>query len=263
MLLQQIEKLGDNALYVVERTGLMGVFLASCLAKAVTPPYRWFPILKQVHFIGARSTIVIIVAGLFTGMVVALQFYDSLVRFGAVAMLGAAVALGLIRELAPVLTALVVIGRVGSAICAEIGIMRSDEQIDALECMAVDPYRYLIVPKLVAGLIAVPVLTLIFSVIGIAGGWFVGVVMFGVSEAAYFQGMYETVVWDDIEMGLVKSFFFGLLIVWVAAGKGYFLHLERNGSFGAEGVSHTTTDAVVISIIGVLVADYLISALML
>ena len=110
----------------------MGVFIASCLTRAVTPPFRWFPILKQIHFIGARSTIVILVAGLFTGMVVALQFYDSLVRFGAVAMLGAAVALGLIRELAPVLTALVIIGRVGSAICAEIGIMRSDEQIDAL-----------------------------------------------------------------------------------------------------------------------------------
>jgi len=263
MLRQQIERLGDNALYTVERTGLMGVFIASCLAKAVTPPYRLYPIMKQLHFIGVRSTVMVLVAGLFTGMVVGLQFYDSLVRFGAVAMLGAAVALGLIRELAPVLTALVIIGRVGSAICAEIGIMRSDEQIDALDCMAIDPYRYLIVPKLVASLIAVPILTLLFSVIGIAGGWFVGVVLFGVSEAAYFGGMYDTVVMDDIEMGLVKSLVFGLLMVWIAAGKGYFLHLQRNSAFGAEGVSHTTTDAVVISIIGVLVADYIISALML
>ena len=205
----------------------------------------------------------ILVAGAFTGMVVALQFYDTLVRFGSVAMLGSAVALGLIRELGPVLSALVVIGRAGSAICAEIGIMRSDAQIDALECMAIDPYKYLIVPKLLGGIIAVPALTMMFIVVGVFGGWFVGVVLFGVSEAAYFQGMYETVVWHDIEMGLVKSFVFGLIIVWVATAKGFFLHLDRSGVFGAEGVSRTTTDAVVVSTIGVLVTDYLISAIML
>ncbi len=258
-----IEKLGDQALYFVELWGQLGMFLLTALGKALQPPYRLFPITRQIHFIGARSTLVILVAGAFTGMVVALQFYDTLVRFGSVAMLGSAVALGLIRELGPVLSALVVIGRAGSAICAEIGIMRTDQQIDALECMAIDPYKYLIVPKIIAGIIAVPALTMMFIVIGIFGGWFVGVVLFGVSEAAYFQGMYETVVWHDVQMGVVKSFVFGLIIVWVATARGFFLHLDRSGVFGAEGVSRTTTNAVVFSTIGVLVADYLISAVML
>jgi phospholipid/cholesterol/gamma-HCH transport system permease protein len=258
-----LEKLGSDSLYFVAQAGLMGIFLFKTLAKVVTPPYRLYPIVKQVHFIGARSLLVIVVAGAFTGMVVALQFYDTLVRFGAVALLGSAVALSLIRELGPVLTALVVVGRAGSSICAEIGIMRTEEQIDALECMAIDPYRYLMLPKLVAGVVALPLLNSIFIVVGVFGGYFVGVMLFGVSEAAYFQGMYDTVLWDDIEMGLVKSLAFGLLIVWIAAAKGYFLHLDRSGAFGPEGVSRTTTAAVVLSTISILVADYLISSVML
>lgn len=257
-----IERLGDNALYFVERVGLLGVFLLTAAAKALKPPYRLFPVIKQIHFIGARSTLVILVAGAFTGMVVALQFYDTLVRFGSVAMLGSAVALSLVRELGPVLSALVVIGRAGSAMTAEIGIMRTDHQLDALECMAIDPYRYLIVPKILGGLIAVPALTMIFIVVGIVGGWFVGVVMFGVSEAAYFQGMYETAEWPDVRMGVIKSIVFGLLIVWISTAQGFFLHLDRSGVFGAEGVSRATTNAVVFCTISVLVADYLISALM-
>lgn len=262
-MFRAIERLGDRALYFIELWGQMGLFLLTTLASLLRPPYQLQPILKQIHFIGARSTLVILVAGVFTGMVVALQFYDTLVRFGSVAMLGSAVALALIRELGPVLSALVVIGRAGSAICAEIGIMRNDEQIDALECMAIDPYKYLIAPRILGGLIAVPALTMIFIVVGIFGGWFVGVVLFGVSEAAYFHGMYDTVVWHDVWMGVVKSFVFGLIIVWVATVRGFFLHLDRSGVFGAEGVSRTTTNAVVFSTIGVLVSDYLISAVML
>lgn len=262
-MFRAIERLGDRTLYFVERWGQMGLFLFTTLVSILRPPYQLRPVLKQIHFIGARSTLVILVAGAFTGMVVALQFHDTLVRFGSVAMLGSAVALALIRELGPVLSALVVIGRAGSAICAELGIMRSDEQIDALECMAIDPYKHLIVPRILAGLIAVPALTMIFIVVGIFGGWFVGVVLFGVNEAAYFHGMYETVVWHDVWMGVVKSFVFGLIIVWVATVRGFLLHLDRSGVFGAEGVSRATTNAVVASTIGVLVSDYLISAVML
>ncbi len=258
-----IERLGGGFIRFIEQMGLMGLFLFTSIKKALAPPYQLFPIIKQIHFIGARSTLVILVAGSFTGMVVALQFYDTLVRFGSVAMLGSAVALGLIRELGPVLSALVVIGRAGSSICAEIGIMRTDEQIDSLECMAIDPYKFLIVPRMIAGLLAVPALTMLFIFVGIFGGWFVGVVLFGVNEAAYFQGMYHTVVWHDIEMGLVKSIIFGLIIIWVATAKGFLMHLDENGAFGSEGVSRTTTNAVVISTIGILIADYLISAIML
>ena len=260
---RQIERLGDLALYYLEQAGLMTLLLLRAMYGMAQPPYRLFPIVRQIHFIGARSWLVIVVAGGFTGMVVALQFYDTLVRFGTVSLLGSAVGLSLIRELGPVLTALMVIGRAGSAICSEIGIMRTGEQIDALECMAIDPHKYLIGPKLIAGILSVPLLTALFDVVGLFGGYLVGVKLFGVSEGAYFQGMADTVVWNDIQMGLTKSLAFGLLIAWIASAKGYFLHLDRSGVFGAEGVSRMTTNAVVLSSIVVLFTDYLISSIML
>lgn len=258
-----IEKLGYETLGFLETAGRMGLFLGRALASIFSKQFKLFPVVRQVHFIGVRSVFVILFTGAFTGMVLGLQGYYTLRKFGSEGFLGSAVALSLIRELGPVLTALMVIGRAGSAMCAEVGIMRNSEQIDALECMAVDPYRYLIVPKLLAGIIALPLLTAIFDVIGIFGGYLVGVGLFGVNEGAYFQGMYASVVWADIEMGLVKSLVFGLLLVWICTCKGFFLHLEQTGGFGAEGVSRTTTDAVVLSSVSVLVWDYLISALLL
>ena len=247
----------------VAALGRLGLFLAEVALHVAKPWRQWRVTLNQLHFIGARSMTVIAVAGGFVGMVVALQFYDTLVRFGSVSLLGAAVGLSLIRELAPVLTALIVIGRAGSAMCAEIGIMRSDNQIDALECMAIDPYGYLIAPRFIATVIAVPLLTAIFNVIGIIGGWFVGVVIFGLSEGAYFVGISDSIVWDDVLMGLVKSLSFGVIIVWICTGRGFLLHLDHRPAFGAEGVSRTTTDAVVSASIAVLFADYIISAVML
>lgn len=247
----------------VATLGRLGLFLVEVAIHVARPWRQWRATLKQLHFIGARSLTVIAVAGGFVGMVVALQFYDTLVRFGSVSLLGAAVGLSLIRELAPVLTALIVIGRAGSAMCAEIGIMRSDNQIDAVECMAIDPYAYLIAPRFIATLIAVPLLTAIFNVIGIVGGWFIGVVIFGLSEGAYFVGISDSVVWDDVLMDLVKAVSFALIIVWICTGRGFLLHLDYRPAFGAEGVSRTTTDAVVAASIAVLFADYIISALML
>jgi len=258
-----IEKLGGNTLYFTEQVGRMGLFLGVCLISFLRPPYRLFPIIRQIHFIGARSMFVILVTGAFTGMVLGLQGYYTLARFGSEELLGSAVALGLIRELGPVLTALMVIGRAGSAICAEIGIMRNSEQIDSLECMAIDPYKFLIVPKIVAGIVSLPLLTFIFDVVGIFGGYLVGVLLLGVNEGGYFQGMYDSVLWQDVEMGIVKSFVFGLLIVWLTAAKGFYLHLERDGAYGPEGVSRITTNAVVLASVTILVWDYLISAIML
>lgn len=247
----------------LERLGRAGIFLAVGLWRLLTPPYRLYPILKQIHFIGARSLLVIAVSGTFVGMVVALQFHDTLVRFGAVGLLGAAVGLSLLRELGPVLTALVVIGRAGSAICAEISIMRNEHQIDALECMAIDPLRYLIAPRFAAAMISVPLLTCIFVTVGIAGGYFVGVILFGVSPGSYLGGMYDAVLWWDLVMGGVKSIVFALLFIWIAAAKGFFLHLDPAGAAGSEGVSRVTTEAVVLSSIAVLCADYLVSAIIL
>jgi len=258
-----IAVLGRETLHVLEVSGRFGIFLLTSLFCALLPPYKIAPIVRQIHFIGAQSLFVIAFTGLFTGMVLSLQGYYTLAKFGSVGFLGAAVSLSLIRELGPVLGALMVVGRAGSAMCAEVGIMRNSEQIDALECMAIDPYKYLIVPKLVAGLIAMPLLTCVFDVVGIFGGFLVGVELFGVSAGSYFQGMYSSVAWNDIEMGLIKSVVFGLLLVWICAAKGYFLHLERGGGFGAEGVSRTTTSAVVLASVSVLVWDYLISAVLL
>jgi phospholipid/cholesterol/gamma-HCH transport system permease protein len=258
-----IEKLGDATLRHLETAGRMGVFLAKTLGSVFSRPFKVYPVVRQIHFIGARSVFVILFTGAFTGMVLGLQGYYTLRKFGSEGFLGSAVALSLVRELGPVLTALMVIGRAGSAMCAEVGIMRNSEQIDALECMAIDPYRYLIVPKLLAGILILPLLTAIFDVIGIFGGYVVGVGLFGVNQGAYFEGMYASVVWADVEMGLVKSLVFGLLLVWISTCKGFFLHLEQSGGFGAEGVSRTTTDAVVLSSVSVLVWDYLISAIML
>lgn len=248
---------------LVRGTGRSGLFLVNGIWRIITPPYRLFPVIKQLYFIGARSLLVISVSGIFVGMVVALQFYDTLLRFGSVALLGAAVGLSLIRELGPVLTALIIIGRAGSAICAEISIMRNEQQIDALECMAIDPYRYLIAPRLLAALIAVPLLTGIFISVGVAGGYFVGVLLFEVSPGSYLGGMYDSVLWRDIIMGVVKSFVFGLIMIWVATSKGFHLHLIRGDHHGSEGVSKVTTDAVVLASISVLFADYILSAIIL
>tara|TARA_B100001245_G_C22860955_1_gene413985 strand:- start:628 stop:1413 length:786 start_codon:yes stop_codon:yes gene_type:complete len=245
------------------RLGVAGIFLYETIQSLFIPPYSLNLLLKQILFVGARSILVIIIAGLFVGMVIALQFYDTLVRFGSVSLLGSAVGLSLIRELGPVLTALMVIGRTGSAMCAEIGIMRVDNQIDALECMGIDPYRYLISPRILAGVFCVPILTAIFIVVGIFGGYFVGVILFDVSAGSYFQNMNDTVLNRDLLMGFIKSIIFGLLIVWISCEKGFNLHLDKNGAYGSEGVSRVTTEAVVIASITILFSDYLLSALML
>ena len=260
---QAIEGLGDMVLHRLERLGMLTIFLFNCLLRVFFPPYKLRPIVEQIHFIGARSWFVIVFSGVFTGMVLALQGHHTLQRFASVDLLGSVVSVGLIRELGPVLTALLVIGRAGSAMCAEIGIMRSTEQIDALECMAIDPYKYLLAPKFVGAMLSLPILTSMFDVAGIFGGYLSGVVIFGVSHGAYFQGMYETTVWNDVQMGLVKSCVFGLLIVWIACAKGYLLHRERVPAFGAEGVSRVTTSAVVLSSVAILVADYAVAAVLL
>ncbi len=215
-------------------------------------------LLAQLHRIGARSLPVIAVAGVFTGMVIAVQFFDTLVRFGSRGLLGTAVGLSLIRELGPVLTALITIGRAGSASCAEMAIMRTDQQIDAIECMAIDPYAYLLAPRLLAFLIALPLLTAIFEVFGVCGGLAVAVASFGESPTLTLANMADGVLTRDLLMSLFKSGVFGLLIGWLCLGKGYF----SAGQSGAEGVSRTTTDAVVVASLAVLFTDYVLTALL-
>ena len=257
-----IEAIGSRGIGYIQNIGEMGVFLFRSIFGIFSPPYKLSPILKQLSVIGANSFFVIFFTGAFIGMVLGLQGYHSLRQFGSEGALGSVVALSLIRELGPVVTALMVTGRAGSAMCAEMGIMRMSEQIDALDCMAINPYRYLISPKLVAGIIALPLLTAIFDIIGIIGGYLVGVVLLGVNSGAYFVGMENSVKFDDIYMGLVKSLSFGLLIIWICTFEGFFVH-KKNCGFGAEGVSNATTSAVVLSSVSILVWDYLITAVLL
>jgi phospholipid/cholesterol/gamma-HCH transport system permease protein len=190
-------------------------------------------------------------------MVLGLQGYYTLTKFGSEGMLGAAVALSLIRELGPVLAALMVTGRAGSAITAEIGIMRITEQIDALETMALDPFKYLVTPKFIAAMISLPLLCAIFDVIGIYGGWLVGVKLLGVNPGAYFYEMEKAVVWRDVYSGFLKSFSFGVIIAWIGCYKGYY------AGHGAEGVSKATTESVVLTSVIILVWDYFLTSVLL
>jgi len=241
----------------------MGRFLVMAVFGIFKRPFRFREAVRQTRIIGADSFAVIFFTAAFTGMVLGLQGYYTLRKFGSEGALGSAVALSLIRELGPVLTALMVTGRAGSAMCAEIGIMRISEQIDALECMAIDPFRYLITPKFLATLVSIPVLTLMFNVVGIFGGYLAGVVLLGVNPGAYFSGMEQSVVNQDINMGVIKSLVFALLVVWICTGRGYFVQLIRGAGFGAEGVSRVTTQAVVLSSISILIWDYLLTAILL
>jgi len=177
-------------------------------------------------------------------------------KFGAEALLGPAVALSLIRELGPVTSALMVTGRAGSALAAEIGIMRISEQIDAIEVMALNPYRYLIVPNLLAGIISFPLMASIFNVVGIYGGYLVGVQLLGVSEGGYFGEMITFINMEEIRIGLYKSLSFGLIVTWICCYKGFYT------KYGAEGVSKATTEAVVTSSILILVWDYFLTSVL-
>jgi len=251
-----IRKLGAVSLLDLKRVGRMGLFLAKAFFYASTLPLKFSNLLKQIQFIGFQSMLVIFLTGAFAGMVLSLQGFYTLNRFGSAALLGPMVALSLIKELGPVLTALMVTGRAGSAITAEIGIMRISEQIDALELMGLNPFRYLVVPKLLAGIIVLPLLTAIFNVVGIFGGYLVGGKLLGVSAGIYFGEMANYVDMQDILGGIYKSLTFGVLITWVCCYKGYY------SGFGAEGVSKATTQAVVISSVLILIWDYFMTSVM-
>ena len=261
-MIKLIRNLGRYGIEWICELGRMTIFLGNVLTGAFSPPGKFFSSVKQMQFIGNRSLAVISLTGAFSGMVLGLQGYYTLSKFGSEGLLGSAVSVSLITELGPVLTALMVTGRAGSAICAEIGIMRIEEQIEALECMAINPYSYIISPKLIACLLVLPFLTAIFDVVGIAGGYAVGVWLMGVNPGAFIWGMKNSVLNHDIWMGFVKSFFFALLIIWICTYKGFWAG-TKPGSFGAEGVSKSTTEAVVLSSVMVLVADYIITSLMM
>lgn len=235
----------------------MAIFLAQTFVVTFQRPFKLRLFFKQIRFFGSKSVLVIALTGAFTGMVLALQLYYTLRKFGSEALLGPAIALSLIRELGPVLSALMVTGRAGSALSAEIGIMRITEQIDALVSMALNPFRYLIVPNITAALVAFPLLTAIFDVVGIFGGYVVAVKLLGLSEGTYFSQIDTFVDFEDVKIGLYKSLCFGLIVSWICCFKGF------NAGYGAEGVSRATTEAVVLSSVLILIGDYFVGSVFL
>jgi phospholipid/cholesterol/gamma-HCH transport system permease protein len=257
-----IAALGRQGLALVGEMGAMTLFLLHGLSHMLSSPKQIPKVIQQVYIIGATSFFLIALIGLFVGMVLGLQGYYTLTKFGSEGFLGSAVALSLIRELAPVLTAIMITGRAGSAMAAEIGVMRITDQIDALEVMDIDSMAYLVSPRITASLISFPLLTAVFTVIGILGGYATGVLMLGINEGIYFSRIEGSVVWADIVGCFSKSIVFALIVVAVSCYKGYFAHMRSDG-MGPAAVGNATTSAVVLSCILLLVADYALTSFLL
>jgi phospholipid/cholesterol/gamma-HCH transport system permease protein len=252
-----VAELADSGRELAEKWGRFTVFTARL--GAVTPRALLRPrlLLEQVHNTGALSLVIIMLSGLFVGMVLGLQGFDLLRRFGSTESLGSAVALGLLRELGPVVTALLFAGRAGTALTSEIGLMSATDQLAAMEMMAVDPVRRVCAPRFIGGVIAMPLLAAIFSMTGIFGGQLVGVTLMGVDSGQFWSQMRSAVEMRDITEGIIKSGAFGLACSAIAVYEGY--HAVPT----AEGVGRATTRTVVTSSVAVLVLDYMLTAVLL
>ncbi len=260
MFMNVIELIGKKTLGAVSSAGRMTLFVLEGLRLCCLRPLQADKILDHTWFIGAKSIFVILLTALFTGMVLGLQGYYSLVKFGSEAMLGSAVALSLVRELGPVFTAIMITARAGSAMSAEIGVMRISEQIDALKTMGINPIRFVFSPRLVAAIISFPLLTALFDVVGIFGGYLTGSVMLGISRRTYMDTVISSTLVGDINGGFLKSIVFALVVTSVCCYRGYYTHLQPGGTAGARGVSMSTTNAVVQSCILIFITDYIITA---
>ena len=254
---EMIERLGALVIDGVIQLGVFVLFLLTAVFYVFVPPFKPRLWIRQIRIIGADSMFLIVLIGGFTGMVLGLQGYNTLRRFGSDAALGTVVSLVLVRELGPVLAALMIAARAGSAMAAELGSMQSTEQIDALTVMAINPVQYLVSPRVLAGVIGFPLLTAVFDVVGIYGGYMVGVGLMGAPSGAYFNGIAANMDSHDIMTGIYKALVFGVVVMWVCCYKGY--HAERM----ATGVSRATTEAVVLSSVLILAFDYFLTSILL
>ena len=253
--------IGEKVIGWINVLGTATIFLCLALWKTFRPK-QFSKVIAQIYYIGARSTTIIILVSLFTGMVLGLQSYHALIKFGAVGGLGALVSLSLIRELGPVLTAIMITARAGSAITAEIGIQRISEQVDALHTMRIDPFRYLISPRIIAAIISFPLLTAVFDFIGIIGGYISGVALLGLNAGVYSHSIQANVDMKDLTDGLIKAIVFAVIVATVCCYQGYFVHMRKD-SHGAKAVGMATTSAVVTSCVLILVSDYVVTSLLL
>jgi len=261
LLTKPFARIGRSTISWVSNLGASAIFFMLAFLK-ILHPKQWSKIIQQIYYIGARSTMIILLVSLFTGMVLGLQSYTALVKFGAQGALGTLVALTLVRELGPVLTAIMIAARAGSAIAAEIGIQRISEQIDALDTMRIDPLRYLISPRIVASIISFPILTAVFDIIGIIGGYISGVLLLGANAGTYVYRVQTSMDMKDVTDGFIKSIVFAFIVSTVCCYQGYFAHM-RTDSHGAKAVGLSTTSAVVISCVLILVSDYVVTSLLI
>ena len=256
-VLSLFEALGARVNGMVARLGLASRFFWIMLRLSGTS-FRRLPLtIREIYFAGVLSLIIIAVSALFVGMVLGLQGYDTLVRYGSADAVGTLVALSLTRELGPVVAALLFASRAGSAITAEIGLMKATEQLSAMEMMAVDPIARVVGPRFWGGVISMPLLAALFSAIGIFGGYLVTVQLIGVDEGAFWSQMQTSVdLHDDVVNGIIKSAVFGVAVTWIAVFEGY------DAAPTAEGVSRATTRTVVTSSLAILALDFVLTAFM-
>ena len=256
-MLNFIQQLGGSGLYFFQRLGRAHMLLGHILMGIPGMLMRLPLVIQQMYFVGVLSFLIILVSGFFVGMVLGLQGYNTLVDFGAEEMLGVMVSISLVTELGPVVAALLFAGRAGSALTAEIGLMKATEQLSAMEMMAIDPIRRVLTPRFLAGFISMPLLAALFSAVGIMGGDFVGVGLLGVDEGSYWSQMQAKVdFYDDVMNGVIKSIVFGGVVTWIAVFEGY------DAVPTSEGVSRATTRTVVHSSLAILGLDFILTAIM-
>jgi phospholipid/cholesterol/gamma-HCH transport system permease protein len=255
-MIRAVQDLGSAATRFIESLGQMAVFAGAVARAVVVPPSRLRFWLDEVFKLGVLSLVIICVCGLAVGMVLGLQGYNTLSRFGAAESLGAVVGLSLLRELGPVLTALLATGRAGSATTAEIGTMVATEQLDGLRMLSVDPIHFVVMPKTMAMIFVMPILSTLFILFGIFGGYVVGVELMGVDAGNYMSSLRANVDFrDDVLGSLLKALIFGALVGWIATFRGYMAQPT------SAGVSSATTSTVVIASVAILISDYAITAL--
>ncbi len=256
-MLNYFQRLGASTLSVLERLGRASIFFANILLSIPSVLIRPRLLFSQMYSVGVLSFSLIVISGLFVGMVLALQGFYTLSDFGAEGMLGVMVAASLVRELGPVVAALLFAGRAGSALTAEIGLMKATEQLSGMEMMAVDPVARIVAPRFLAGLISMPILATIFSAVGIMGGYFIGVGLLGIDEGGYWSQMQAKIDFNiDIINGLIKSVVFGWVVTWIAVFEGH------DAIPTSDGVSRATTRTVVHSAFAILALDFILTALM-
>lgn len=256
VVVSAIEAIGTGLSSFVEMIGGLAELFFEVVRWSVRPPYRVQNLFAQFDFVGVGSVFIVALTGIFSGMVFAHQSWRAFDLFNAESLVGPTVSLTITRELAPVFAALMVTMRAGSAMCTELGTMRVTEQVDALETMAVNPIQYLLVPRVIAGLVMVPLLVLIFDLMGLAGGYFVAVAVKGLSAGTFITRTQQWLDPEDISEGLIKGAVFGLFIALVACFKGF------NAAGGAKGVGQATTEAMVTSALGIFILDYFVGVLL-